>query len=361
MPYAATAWPIGSAGPRPLLQRTHGASDGDGGVRTGASFSDADPPRFSASAPRPASSNRRNADRIESTSPGNRPTRQPSISCELPKGARTRAEEEHVATQLILNAVAEACGVEALCPTVNARGRSRLTRTQRRTASVDRACCSASERNRVARSAANQPHPILFPARSIRSTPPTSAWLKSPPSGSAAGHVRAVDHERRQAAARLHRDCRSASPISRRASAADACADVCRKSRTRARLHVCRRRRHDGSHRRSQVLRRRCSEARRSDRAIAEAGCRFLCSAGRSNPRSARYQLNSARASQIVRRSARVGISRRYFVDRIAARVVFAVTIAALTAHLYTLYPLAEHRTTRVSFQSVAPHVAREI
>jgi nicotinamide mononucleotide (NMN) deamidase PncC len=33
-------------------------------------------------------------------------------SCELVKGQRTRAEEEHVATQLVLHAVAEACGVD---------------------------------------------------------------------------------------------------------------------------------------------------------------------------------------------------------------------------------------------------------
>jgi hypothetical protein len=33
------------------------------------------------------------------------------VSCELPKGARTRAEEEQVATHLILNVVAEACGI----------------------------------------------------------------------------------------------------------------------------------------------------------------------------------------------------------------------------------------------------------
>jgi nicotinamide mononucleotide (NMN) deamidase PncC len=35
-----------------------------------------------------------------------------ALSCELKKGLRTRAEEELVATQLILTAVAEACGVE---------------------------------------------------------------------------------------------------------------------------------------------------------------------------------------------------------------------------------------------------------
>ncbi|HEX2474763.1 MAG TPA: hypothetical protein VHK01_08460, partial [Lacipirellulaceae bacterium] len=35
-----------------------------------------------------------------------------SYSCELPKGERTRAEEENIATQLILTAVCEACGVE---------------------------------------------------------------------------------------------------------------------------------------------------------------------------------------------------------------------------------------------------------
>lgn len=33
------------------------------------------------------------------------------VSCELNKGARTRAEEEHLATRLVLNAVAEACGI----------------------------------------------------------------------------------------------------------------------------------------------------------------------------------------------------------------------------------------------------------
>ena len=38
------------------------------------------------------------------------------ISCELHKGMRTRAEEEHVATQLIVNVVAEACGIEASQP-----------------------------------------------------------------------------------------------------------------------------------------------------------------------------------------------------------------------------------------------------
>jgi nicotinamide mononucleotide (NMN) deamidase PncC len=35
-----------------------------------------------------------------------------ALSCELTKGTRTRAEEELIATQLILTAVAEACGVE---------------------------------------------------------------------------------------------------------------------------------------------------------------------------------------------------------------------------------------------------------
>jgi hypothetical protein len=35
-----------------------------------------------------------------------------SYSCELAKGERTRAEEERIATQLILTAVCEACGVE---------------------------------------------------------------------------------------------------------------------------------------------------------------------------------------------------------------------------------------------------------
>lgn len=35
------------------------------------------------------------------------------VSCELTKGARTRAEEEHIATQLILNAVVESCAVDA--------------------------------------------------------------------------------------------------------------------------------------------------------------------------------------------------------------------------------------------------------
>lgn len=34
-------------------------------------------------------------------------------SCELSKGQRTRAEEEQIATQIVLEAVAEACGVEA--------------------------------------------------------------------------------------------------------------------------------------------------------------------------------------------------------------------------------------------------------
>jgi nicotinamide mononucleotide (NMN) deamidase PncC len=35
------------------------------------------------------------------------------ISCELKKGARTRAQEELVATKLVLNMVAEACGIQA--------------------------------------------------------------------------------------------------------------------------------------------------------------------------------------------------------------------------------------------------------
>ncbi len=38
------------------------------------------------------------------------------VSCELQKGARTRAEEEHIATLLILNAVAESCGLDATLP-----------------------------------------------------------------------------------------------------------------------------------------------------------------------------------------------------------------------------------------------------
>jgi nicotinamide mononucleotide (NMN) deamidase PncC len=36
-----------------------------------------------------------------------------AISCDLLKGARTRADEEHVATTLILNAIADACGVHS--------------------------------------------------------------------------------------------------------------------------------------------------------------------------------------------------------------------------------------------------------
>lgn len=36
------------------------------------------------------------------------------VSCELTKGARTRLEEEQLATQLILNAVAEACGINTV-------------------------------------------------------------------------------------------------------------------------------------------------------------------------------------------------------------------------------------------------------
>ncbi len=36
-----------------------------------------------------------------------------AISCELEKGARTRGEEEELATNLVLSAVAEACGVDA--------------------------------------------------------------------------------------------------------------------------------------------------------------------------------------------------------------------------------------------------------
>lgn len=38
------------------------------------------------------------------------------VSCELPKGARTRAEEENVATQLILAEVAAACGLQHELP-----------------------------------------------------------------------------------------------------------------------------------------------------------------------------------------------------------------------------------------------------
>jgi nicotinamide mononucleotide (NMN) deamidase PncC len=38
-----------------------------------------------------------------------------SLSCELTKGARSRAEEEAIATQLVLTAVCEACGVEGAC------------------------------------------------------------------------------------------------------------------------------------------------------------------------------------------------------------------------------------------------------
>jgi nicotinamide mononucleotide (NMN) deamidase PncC len=35
------------------------------------------------------------------------------VSCELQKGARMRADEEHIATQLVLNAAAESCGLDA--------------------------------------------------------------------------------------------------------------------------------------------------------------------------------------------------------------------------------------------------------
>jgi nicotinamide mononucleotide (NMN) deamidase PncC len=38
------------------------------------------------------------------------------VSCELPKGARTRAEEEQIATELILNVVAEACDIPQRLP-----------------------------------------------------------------------------------------------------------------------------------------------------------------------------------------------------------------------------------------------------
>lgn len=48
-------------------------------------------------------------------------------TCELPKGERTRAGEEHIATQLIVSAVAEACGIEppvldeTICDSVDRR------------------------------------------------------------------------------------------------------------------------------------------------------------------------------------------------------------------------------------------------
>ena len=99
---------------RSCVQRTDGPGDGDGRVRAGPrAFR-----RRSARAPR----HRRDGQ------PGhNRPKRGPhrvhvawqsadatvAFSCELEKGERTRAEEERIATCLILDAVAEACGVDA--------------------------------------------------------------------------------------------------------------------------------------------------------------------------------------------------------------------------------------------------------
>ena len=44
------------------------------------------------------------------------------VTCELRKGERTRAEEEQVATQLVLQAVAEACGIDESTVIVSALG-----------------------------------------------------------------------------------------------------------------------------------------------------------------------------------------------------------------------------------------------
>ena len=54
-----------------------------------------------------------------------------TISCELEKGRRDRAEEEAIATQLILTAVAEACGLEAR-PLVDANVHAQLQRREQR-------------------------------------------------------------------------------------------------------------------------------------------------------------------------------------------------------------------------------------
>jgi nicotinamide mononucleotide (NMN) deamidase PncC len=52
------------------------------------------------------------------------------VSCELEKGARTRAKEEGVATSLILNAIARACGLEDQLPRLD-RGETLEHREQR--------------------------------------------------------------------------------------------------------------------------------------------------------------------------------------------------------------------------------------
>lgn len=54
-----------------------------------------------------------------------------AISCELEKGARNRAEEERVATCLVLDAVAEACGVDA-APLTESAVRAAIERREKR-------------------------------------------------------------------------------------------------------------------------------------------------------------------------------------------------------------------------------------
>ena len=96
--------------------------------------------------------------------------------------------------------------------------------------------CCLGQRTHVAipaedRSADRTRTRSCFPARSIRSMRPTSAWPKWRRNDWAARDVRAVDRERRQAAARLHRNRRSARAIGRPARAADARAAFVEKAR----------------------------------------------------------------------------------------------------------------------------------
>ena len=104
-----------------------------------------------------------------------------SYSCEFVKGKRTRGEEESLAAEMVLHAVAEACGVhEQFAPRAVCR-RTRSTRREKR-APAEWTELLLGERPSVDDSPARRRAASSFsPARSIRCTPAIGGWSKSRP------------------------------------------------------------------------------------------------------------------------------------------------------------------------------------
>ena len=106
-----------------------------------------------------------------------------SYSCELVKGKRTRAEEEALAAELVLHAVAEACGVASGPPHEPSAEEPVTRREKRAPRGMDGAPARrATERRSTASTARRE---LFFPARSTRCTPATAGWPNSRPSAAA--------------------------------------------------------------------------------------------------------------------------------------------------------------------------------